>query len=130
MLAFSSDGRANGVKKVSETEAELGDPALDELLTPYLHQQLVDEIEMCIRDRSRAAVSMPGSRAMWRASPAVSGTSAAVSYTHLLHRCGAQFTREGDTVTFAKAPLHGVDICLLYTSPLPSWPAVPSCWVR
>ena len=23
----------------------------------------------------------------------------------LLHRCGAQFTREGDTVTFAKAPL-------------------------
>ena len=33
VLAFSSDGRANGVKKVSETEAELGDPALDELLT-------------------------------------------------------------------------------------------------
>ena len=33
-------------KKVSETEAELGDPALDELLTPYLHQQLVDEIEL------------------------------------------------------------------------------------
>ena len=30
----------------------------------------------------------------------------------LLHRCGAQFTREGDTVTFAKAPLHGVDIDL------------------
>ena len=46
MLAFSSDGRANGVKKVDETEAELGDPALDELLTPYLHQQLVDEIEL------------------------------------------------------------------------------------
>ena len=34
VLAFSSDGRANGVKKVNETEAELGDPALDELLTP------------------------------------------------------------------------------------------------
>ena len=34
------------MKKVSETEAELGDPALDELLTPYLHQQLVDEIEL------------------------------------------------------------------------------------
>ncbi len=34
VLAFSSDGRANGVKKVEETEAELGDPALDELLTP------------------------------------------------------------------------------------------------
>ena len=46
VLAFSSDGRANGVKKVNETEAELGDPALDELLTPYLHQQLVDEIEL------------------------------------------------------------------------------------
>ena len=46
VLAFSSDGRANGVKKVDETEAELGDPALDELLTPYLHQQLVDEIEL------------------------------------------------------------------------------------
>ena len=30
----------------------------------------------------------------------------------ILHRCGAQFTREGDTVTFAKAPLHGVDIDL------------------
>ena len=30
----------------------------------------------------------------------------------LLHRCGAQFTREEDTVTFAKAPLHGVDIDL------------------
>lgn len=26
VLAFSSDGRANGVKKVDETEAELGDP--------------------------------------------------------------------------------------------------------
>ena len=46
VLAFSSDGRANGVKKVEETEAELGDTALDELLTPYLHQQLVDEIEL------------------------------------------------------------------------------------
>ena len=46
VLAFSSDGRANGVKKVEETEAELGDAALDELLTPYLHQQLVDEIEL------------------------------------------------------------------------------------
>ena len=46
VLAFSSDGRANGVKKVEETEAELGDAALDEMLTPYLHQQLVDEIEL------------------------------------------------------------------------------------
>ncbi len=46
VLAFESDGRANGVKKVNETEAELGDAALDQLLTPYLHQQLVDEIEL------------------------------------------------------------------------------------
>ena len=46
VLAFSSDGRANGVKKVKEVQAELGDAALDELLTPYLHQQLVDEIEL------------------------------------------------------------------------------------
>ena len=30
----------------------------------------------------------------------------------LLRRCGAQFTREGDAVIFAKAPLHGVDIDL------------------
>ena len=30
----------------------------------------------------------------------------------ILHRCGAQFTRDGDTVTFAKAPLHGLDIDL------------------
>ena len=30
----------------------------------------------------------------------------------ILHRCGAQFTREGDAVIFAKAPLHGVDIDL------------------
>ena len=30
----------------------------------------------------------------------------------ILHRCGAQFTRDGDAVTFAKAPLHGVDIDL------------------
>ena len=30
----------------------------------------------------------------------------------ILRRCGAQFTREGDAVIFAKAPLHGVDIDL------------------
>ena len=30
----------------------------------------------------------------------------------ILRRCGAQFTRKGDSVTFAKAPLHGVDIDL------------------
>ncbi len=30
----------------------------------------------------------------------------------ILRRCGAKFTRVGDTVTFEKAPLHGVDIDL------------------
>ena len=30
----------------------------------------------------------------------------------ILRRCGAVFTRTGDRVTFAKAPLHGVDIDL------------------
>ena len=30
----------------------------------------------------------------------------------ILRRCGAHITREGDAVTFAKAPLHGVDIDL------------------
>ena len=30
----------------------------------------------------------------------------------ILRRCGAAFTRKGDSVTFAKAPLHGVDIDL------------------
>ena len=46
VLAFSSDGRANGVRKVDEIQLELGDPGLDEMLTPYLHRQLVDEIEL------------------------------------------------------------------------------------
>ena len=30
----------------------------------------------------------------------------------ILRRCGAVFTRTGDSITFAKAPLHGVDIDL------------------
>ena len=30
----------------------------------------------------------------------------------ILRRCGAVFTRKGDSITFAKAPLHGVDIDL------------------
>ena len=46
VLAFSSDGRANGVRKVDEIQLELGDPGLDDMLTPYLHRQLVDEIEL------------------------------------------------------------------------------------
>ena len=31
---------------MDEISLELGDPGLDDLLTPYLHQQLVDEIEL------------------------------------------------------------------------------------
>ncbi len=46
VLAFESDGRANGVKKVNEIQAELGSPELDELLTPELHSQLNEEIEL------------------------------------------------------------------------------------
>ena len=46
VLAFEGDGRANGVRKVDEIALELGDPGLDERLTPYLHRQLVDEIEL------------------------------------------------------------------------------------
>ncbi len=46
ILAFSSDGRANGVKKVDEVQAELGSPELDSLIGPYLHQQLSDDIEL------------------------------------------------------------------------------------
>ena len=30
----------------------------------------------------------------------------------ILRRCGAVFTRKGDSITFAKAPLRGVDIDL------------------
>ena len=46
ILAFESDGRANGVKKVDEVQAELGSPELDSLIGPYLHQQLSDDIEL------------------------------------------------------------------------------------
>ena len=46
VLAFSSDGRANGVKKVDETEAELGDPSMDELIGEENHKNLMDDIEL------------------------------------------------------------------------------------
>ena len=44
ILAFESDGRANGVNKVNEVTAELGSPELETLIGPYLHQQLRDDI--------------------------------------------------------------------------------------
>ena len=46
ILAFESDGRANGVNKVNEVTAELGSPELETLIGPYLHQQLRDDIEL------------------------------------------------------------------------------------
>lgn len=46
VLAFDGDGRANATKKVAEVEAELGDPALDELVGHENHQNLMDDIEL------------------------------------------------------------------------------------
>ena len=46
VLAFSSDGRANGVKMVDEIEAELGDAALDELIGTANHEKLAEDIEL------------------------------------------------------------------------------------
>ena len=46
MLAFESDGRANGVKMVEEIEAELGDAKLDELIGADNHQKLAEDIEL------------------------------------------------------------------------------------
>ena len=46
VLAFSSDGRANGVKMVDEVEAELGDAALDELIGTVNHEKLAEDIEL------------------------------------------------------------------------------------
>ena len=46
VLAFEGDGRANGVKMVDEISAELGDPAMDELIGAENHQQLADDIEL------------------------------------------------------------------------------------
>ena len=46
VLAFESDGRANGVKMVDEIEAELGDPRLDELIGAANHAKLAEDIEL------------------------------------------------------------------------------------
>ena len=46
ILAFQSDGRANGVKMVEKIEAELGDARLDELITAPLHEQLMEDVEL------------------------------------------------------------------------------------
>ena len=46
VLAFEGDGHANATKKVAEVEAELGDPALDELIGAENHHNLMDDIEL------------------------------------------------------------------------------------
>ena len=46
ILAFQSEGRANGTKMVEKIEATLGDPHLDELLTQRLHAQLAEDVEL------------------------------------------------------------------------------------
>ena len=46
VIAFEGDGHANATKKVSEIEAELGDPALDELIGEENHRTLMDDIEL------------------------------------------------------------------------------------
>ena len=46
VIAFEGDGHANATKKVGEIEAELGDPALDELIGEENHKNLMDDIEL------------------------------------------------------------------------------------
>lgn len=46
VLAFEGDGHANATKRVNEIEAELGDPALDELIGEENHRNLMDDIEL------------------------------------------------------------------------------------
>ena len=46
VLAFEGDGHANATKRVDEVEAELGDPALDELIGEENHRNLGDDIEL------------------------------------------------------------------------------------
>ena len=46
ILAFQSEGRANGVRKVETIEATLGDAALDALITAPLHQKLAEDVEL------------------------------------------------------------------------------------
>ena len=49
VLAFQGDGHANATKKVEEIEAELGDPALDQLIGEENHKTLMDDIELLVR---------------------------------------------------------------------------------
>ena len=46
VLAFEGAGRGNATKRVREVEAELGDPALDELIGAENHSGLADDIEL------------------------------------------------------------------------------------
>ena len=46
VLAFESDGRANGVKMVEEVEAEMGDARLDDLIGTANHEKLAEDIEL------------------------------------------------------------------------------------
>ena len=46
VIAFEGDGRANATKKVGEIEAELGNPALDDLIGEENHKNLIDDIEL------------------------------------------------------------------------------------
>ena len=46
VLAFSGDGRANGVRMVDEIEAELGAPEMDGLIGPANHEKLAEDIEL------------------------------------------------------------------------------------
>ena len=47
ILAFQNeDGKANGTRMVTEIQAELGSPDLDDLITAPLHEQLAEDIEL------------------------------------------------------------------------------------
>jgi peptide chain release factor 3 len=46
VIAFQGDGHANATKKVTEIEAELGSPELDELIGADNHATLVEDIEL------------------------------------------------------------------------------------
>ncbi len=46
ILAFTSDGKANGVKRVEKTEAGLDDAGLDAIITAPLREKLSEDIEL------------------------------------------------------------------------------------
>lgn len=46
ILAFQSEGRANGVRMVDKIEAALGDAALDGLIGAPLHAKLAEDVEL------------------------------------------------------------------------------------